>query len=208
VQGELPAGGRDIEEIADGDLLMQIAAGRAVRFPLDADAVAALWVRRAGQRVISDHGRSVRARAKPQGQVLAGLHRGRHRRIVGRKETQRGDGGAVELLGGDAHRSKAIPRGMSGLGRLVAQSLEALAPSSAQRRDVGRAPQRFAGVSRKVEQHVDLSDREPLGAVGDLGDRLAGFDESLLEDPQVEAGRRWATRSVGIAGLSMRIPTQ
>src|SRR4051794_2554182 len=41
---------------------------------------------------------------------------------------------------------------------------------------------------RQVEQRIDLGDRHLLGTLRELDDLVAGFDLTLLEDAEVEAG--------------------
>jgi hypothetical protein len=63
---------------------------------------------------------------------------------------------------------------------------EALLPALAQGGDAQRPLEQRARLVAEIEQRVHLRDRQPLRAVGDLDDRVAGLHRALLEDPEVE----------------------
>ena len=86
------------------------------------------------------------------------------------------------------NRLEAAPRGS---GRRVAVGLgeqlaEASLPAFAQRRHAKGAFEQCARLVREVQQRVDVRDRELFWSVGGLFDLVAGLDEALLEDAEVE----------------------
>ena len=71
-------------------------------------------------------------------------------------------------------------------GFLRGQRFEGTFPSRAERRYPQRALQLIGGMSRQIEQRVDIRDGEALRPVRDLYDLVAGADLALLEHPEIE----------------------
>ena len=74
VEDEGAAGCGDLELIADAEAGVKVAAGGAVLFALDGDAVVA-GAGRSGQGVVAEHRRRVAAGLDTQREVLTGLGR-------------------------------------------------------------------------------------------------------------------------------------
>ena len=66
------------------------------------------------------------------------------------------------------------------------QGFKRTSPPRTEGRDAERALQLIGAMPRKVEQGVDVCDREPLGPVGDFYDLVAGADLAFLQHTQVE----------------------
>ena len=186
-QDEAAAGGGGVDQVADLHVLVQEAA--CGPFALDADPIAAL-VREVRERVAAGEGRAVSVRFHAYGKVLACLRARARRRAVGGHEPKRGDGLALPP---DLRHAQRLEPGPRGRGRRAAVGLgeqfaEAPLPALAERRHPHRPFEQRARLGGEVEEPVDLRDRQSLGPVGDLHDRVAGLHRSLLEDSQVEAG--------------------
>ena len=195
VEGELAARRGHLQQRAGLQVLVQPAAGHAVRLPLDADPVGA-GVRRRRQRIAAHRDRLGGA-GDPQGQVLPGP-RGRQRGAVAGRQVDRAHRRVLMHDLGDPQcpeRGPGRPRFRRRGGEHVA---ERALPARAERADPQRGAQ-LAGVGAgQVQQRVGVGHRQRFWPGGDLDDRVAGLDASLGDDPQVEAGpvmRRPAARA-------------
>ena len=101
-----PRGG-GVEQIADLEVLMQVAA--RFTLALDADPVAA-FAGHVRQRVAAGERRAVAVRLHAHGEVLPGLDARARRRVVGRDEPERGDGRALTTDLRDAQGPEPGPR--------------------------------------------------------------------------------------------------
>ena len=201
----------DIELIADGEPGVEIAAGAAVGFPLDGDAVMA-GAGRSRQRVVAEHDRSwirsvrywpgrAAGSAAPPGsssriEITESLSRSIPATLSRRKPGQAG-GGLVTA------RPALPPPALS-----VEQGAERRLPAGAERGDPERTEYLLSRVPGEVEQPVDLGDRHLLRPGGDLEDLVTGLDLALFEHAEVEAGAAVGDQQRRMRGSFMRIPTR
>ena len=175
---------------------MQVAAGSAVRLPLDTDSVA-VAVRRPGERVAAEQRSRLGIGPQADGQELAGPRRGGARVIRG-SEADRDHGRALPVDADHGESSEPGP-GERGSGRriecfvprdagvLIEQSLEGPPPALTQRRDAQGTSETATRVAGQVEQAVYLGHAHGFGAGGDFHNGIAGMDLPLLQHSEVEA---------------------
>jgi DNA-binding CsgD family transcriptional regulator len=199
VEDEVAAGRGDVEVGSRFQVVVQVAAGHAVRLLLDADPVRAAG-RRRGQRVAADRDRRPGA-ADPQREVLARPGRRKGRAVIG------GEVDRAHPLGfpddpGDAQLAEpgpGRPGVVAGRGQQVA---ERALPARAEGGDLqGEAQLAPVGVG-EVEQGVGVGHRQGTRTGPGLDDRLAGLDVPFGDDAHVEAGTMVADQQRGQLGLA------
>ena len=195
VEGELAARCGRLQQRAGLQVLVQPAAGHAVRLPLDADPVGA-GVRRRRQR-IGAHRDRLGGAGDPQGQVLPGP-RGRQRGAVAGRQVDRAHRRVLMHDLGDPQRLESGPGRPRFRGRGGEHVAERALPARAERADPQRGAQ-LAGVrAGQVQQRVGVRHRQRFRPGAGLDDLIAGRDAALGDHPHVEPGpvmRRPAARA-------------
>ena len=195
VEDERATGCCDVELVADGEPGVEIAAGGAVVFPLDGDAVVA-GAGRSRQRVVAEHRSLTVPGLDSQREVLAGACRG-ERCAAGVLEADRDHRVALALDRGDGQPAESGPgrrrardgqAGVAGTRLSVEQGAERSLPAGAERGDPERSEQLLSRVPGEVEKRVDFGDRHLLLPGGDLEDLVTRLDLALFEHAEVEAG--------------------
>src|SRR5262245_22143355 len=185
----------DVELVAHDDSAVQVAAGGAVTFVLDRDAVVAGagWP---GKGVVAQHGPLLGVRLEAQSEVLARACC--RERLLARGFQSDGDhGGGLPLDSGHGQAAETGPGGgrarldqarVAAAGLFFQESAERGLPAGAEGGNAQRAKQLLTRVPGEVEERVELGDAHVRGARCELENLVSGLDLSLLEHAEVEAG--------------------